>query len=318
MTERLGPSDDLPSISYDGRKSMRTHARDFGELCSSFQSIAIRTWHRMHNNLTTPISLREDGITAMNLQDLYNLHSSQVLIVDFSPYIESHRTSADWEWWFLQPHNYFGAAVQAKCLKSDNSYEIGYVPLNGYPQIRRLLDYSQKNALTPLYCFYNWWGTPPVMGYWPCGSFSYQDDLWGCSLSDGIVVYQLYRQGKNGIGDIYPLTMPWHCIACCPEYHAGSLDRSGKGYATRGASVAEVMREMIRSVPDSDDSAENYYPNFLWPRIVPELPERIQVVRRLALAREPISPDRVSEYFGKFPPRYVVLQGSDEPTSREE
>src|SRR5688572_2436382 len=124
----------------------------------------------MYTNFTTPIRLREDGITSLNLQDIFLLLKGQVIVIDFSPHVESSSTGADWEWWFLGKSNVFGAAVQAKCLSNNGDYDIGYIPKNGYPQIERLLDYCVANALSPMYCFYNWWSAAPSPTVWPCGS----------------------------------------------------------------------------------------------------------------------------------------------------
>jgi len=140
---------------------VRGHLHQFSGLCIAFQHMATRTWHRVRNNHTTGITLREDGITALNLQDLYKLQSQEFTVFDSTPHVESSTTGADWEWWFIQSGKHIGAAVQAKILTTTQDYDIAYVPKNGYPQIRRLLDYSKSNGLTPMYCFYNRWHVPP-------------------------------------------------------------------------------------------------------------------------------------------------------------
>jgi hypothetical protein len=75
----------------------------------------------------TGIWLREDAITALNLQDLWKFRSSGLTVVDFSPYFESTTTGADWEWWFIDAQGSFGAAVQAKSLRNGR-YDFGYTP----------------------------------------------------------------------------------------------------------------------------------------------------------------------------------------------
>src|SRR5258708_2500989 len=96
-------------------------------LCLVLRVLAERTWHRMGQSVSSGIWLREDAYTAINLQDLFEFHGRELLIVDFSPHIESNVTGADWEWWFLDRDGAFGAAVQAKCLRAGH-YDLGYTP----------------------------------------------------------------------------------------------------------------------------------------------------------------------------------------------
>lgn len=194
--------------------------------CSTFHALAIRTWHRMHANLTTPIWLREDGITSLNLQDIYLLLRKQVLVIDFSPYVESHKTGADWEWWFLGHKSVFGAAVQAKCLSPKNTYDVGYIPSYGYPQIDRLLDYSLANSLAPLYCFYNWWNPTNAPQQWPCRSYPQQEELWGCALADGWTIYQHHLANQYSAGALTTDCEPWHCIVCCDPVSTDPSERA--------------------------------------------------------------------------------------------
>lgn len=285
---------------------MRKYPQNYNALCIAFQHMATRTWHRIRNNHTTPISIREDGITALNLQDLYHLQSQDFTVIDFSPHVESTPTGADWEWWFMQPGLHFGAAVQAKALSKAQEYDIAYIPNNGYPQIRRLLDYSKANGLTPMYCFYNWWQIQPIK-HWPCGSFVEQEDLWGCALADGYNVWKLHQRNKHALSDLHKYTMPWHCIVCCPGYVHGGPE----GPSTRAFGIACVLRlqrpeEDRQEVPDKLDE----YPEFSEPRIVEELPERISVLRQYAQSHEEIGPDMIFKLFGETPPKQVILQGT--------
>lgn len=282
------------------------HSHNFSALCIAFQHIAVRTWHRIRRNHTTPISVREDGLTAINLQDLYHLRSQDFTVVDFSPHVESSTTGADWEWWFMQPGRHFGAAVQAKALTAAQDYDIPYVPKNGYPQIRRLLDYSKSKGLAPMYCFYNWWKEPPVR-YWPCGSFVEQDDLWGCALADGLNVWRLHQHQQHSLADIHKYTMPWHCIVCCP----GHVHGRPEGPGTRATGIARVLRRQ-RPYDETFESpqSKDEYAEFPEPTIVEELPERISVLHRFAQANERIAGDLIHELFGKTPPKHVIMQGT--------
>ncbi len=286
---------------------MQRGPRNFCNLCDAFQHMAKSAWCLVHRNHTTPISIREDGITALNLQGLYLLQSQDFTVFDFSPHVESSTTGADWEWWFMQPGRNFGAAVQAKALSRNQEYDISYIPKKGYPQIKRLLDYSKTNALTPMYCFYNWWPTPPFQ-HWPCQSISEQNDLWGCALADGYVIWKLYRSGRYSLSDVHRLTMPWHCIVCCPGHNYGGAPT---GPGTRAAGIARVLRTReIEEIPIEQSQEKEEYSEFPQPEIVTELPERISALRTLVGSREGISSDMVFELFGEYPPQRVILQGN--------
>jgi hypothetical protein len=284
------------------------YSRQASALCAAFQHMATRTWHRIYNNHNTPISIREDGITALNLQDLYNFQSQEFSVVDFSPHVESSTTGADWEWWFMQPGRYFGAAVQAKALTVSQSYDIAYVPTNGYPQIRRLLDYSINSGVAPMYCFYNWWQIPPTQ-HWPCGSFVEQEDLWGCALADGLQVWKLHRQNRHTLVDLHKYTMPWHCIVCCSGHVVGGPE----GPSTRAFGISRVLRSQQPLDEHTGQADEpDVYAQFPEPQIVQELPERIAVLRRYVHSHETIGRDMILKLFGKTPPAKVVLIGNPE------
>ncbi len=287
---------------------MRQNTQKYSALCIAFQHIAARTWNRVRSNHTTPILVREDGLTALNLQDLYQLQLKEFTVIDFTPYLESNTTGADWEWWFMQPGRYFGAAVQAKTLTAAHNYDIGYLPRNGYPQIRRLLDYSNNNNLTPMYCFYNWWQVPPTIP-WPCHSFVKQEDLWGCALADGINVWKLYLRNRYSLADLNRYTMPWHCIVCCP----GHVDGGPSGPSTRASGIARVLRHQS-SIDEllEPENVQGDYMEFPEPRTVEKLPERITVLRKHAESHERIGRDLILDLFGETPPSRVIIQGTPE------
>ena len=96
--------------------------------CKTFQTLSAQTWQLMRNNFNTPISIREDAITSLNLQHIYNSLGGLVSVFEFSPYDESRISGADWEWWFIGQTGVFGAAVQAKRLHTNQKYDVGYIP----------------------------------------------------------------------------------------------------------------------------------------------------------------------------------------------
>lgn len=292
---------------------MRTRPHNFDALCIAFQYMATRTWHRIHNNHTTPIAIREDGITALNLQDLYQLRSREFTVFDFSPHVESWNTGADWEWWFMQPGKNFGAAVQAKTLSPAQDYAIAYRSgRSRYPQICRLRDYSKAKGLTPMYCFYNWWPVPPIK-HWPCDSIIKQEDLWGCALADGHNVWRLHQQQRYSLKDLHPYTMPWHCIVCCPAHGLGSP----VGPGTRAVGIAKFLRQQRPNgeLPESSHDQDDYH-EWPEPQLVKKLPERIKELLRFKQSHKRIESEMIFKFFGKTPPRWVILQGTPEKEQR--
>ena len=280
---------------------MNKNNTKYNPLCEEFQKISKRTWNIMHNNLTLPIAVREDGITALNLQDLIKIKSNKIRIFDFTPQIESSQTGADWEWWFIQPGYCFGTAVQAKRLSKKSVYDVGYKKGS---QIKLLLNYCKSNNITPMYCFYSWWNRPPYK-HWPCGSYLEHNYLWGCSLADGYAIWKLHLQKKHKLSDIHKYTMPWHCIACCPKH----IDGGPIGTATRAAGISVALRDNILYELDSKEfPKDDEFPDYDLPQVRQSLPDRISAL--LELSEEDLNYDFIRHYFGEYPPAHIVLQGN--------
>jgi hypothetical protein len=258
------------------------------QLCLTLQALAERTWGRMFKNQSTGITLREDGITALNLQDLATFNQATLTVVDFSPWLESRETGADWEWWFVDQQGAFGAAVQAKSL-SDCTYGIDFVPNGGTTQIDRLMQYCKTNRVHPQYVFYNFWSKPQA-ATWPCPTISHHEPLWGCTIADGHAVYRLHKSGRSTLPHILPISLPWHCLTCCPPAQSPGVGQAA--YA-----VASVLHNVgTAEAVDSDN----------FPVLSAGLPERV----RTALAAS-ATPDRnprdALAAWGDFPPRALVL-----------
>ncbi len=282
----------------------REHDPGHSGLCVAFHHLATRTWERMENNFKTPIRLREDGITSMNLQDLYYLQSTAFTFVDFTPFVESRVTGADWEWWFQQSGSAFGAAVQAKCLQKDGSYNIEYVPPGTKkPQIERLLRYCRDYGVYPMYCFYNWWQQNPVPGYWPCGSFGHQEDRWGCAIADGTVIWRLHRQGHHDVHSLHKSSLPWHCIVCCPSHYSAGAPGPG----TRAAGILQFLQAQGPGVSIREEQSDEEREPLPGPHTVEHVPERISALLETVQSGREISAEFVREFFGDAPPRRVVV-----------
>jgi predicted nucleic acid-binding Zn-ribbon protein len=260
----------------------------------------------MKKNRTTSIYLREDGITAINLQELYQYNSDKFLVFDFTPHKENKVTGADWEWWWLQGGESFGAAVQAKSLKPDYTYDIGATDRSGHPQIERLLNYSLHYHVTPFYCLYNYWNaTPSSLLSWPCQSFLSRPELWGCALIDGFRAWNLHLLKRYALADILPLCMPWHCIACCP----GIFSSDQVGIATRACGIAKYLRLSRRDATDTDNApVDDEYGDFFEPNTQDQPPQRIRQLIDAVENGDGISRELVNDLWDEQPPDYVLVQ----------
>lgn len=214
----------LPSIK---------HMNPNSTLCTAFQERARETWDFIQGNTQTPVTVHEESITEINLQRLSRVSSHDLIVIPFTKKQESRVTGADWEWWFIDGRLTFGAAVQAKRLRADNTYDIGYTPKNQTKlQIETLLEYAGLHSLSPLYALYNFWIQQPTSPSkrWPCGSVKSDHSLYGCSVVSAQTAQQLLSQKKTGLLDLFPFMHPWHCLACCPHLFAqqgGHLDPGG-------------------------------------------------------------------------------------------
>ena len=87
-------------------------------------------------------------------------------------------SGADIEWWIeISPKRYIGLNIQAKKRYKDSieydkiDHKIG--KRKPTPQIDRLIQYSKKRGMIPLYCFYNFVGNT-IRNSW---TFSFAEDI---------------------------------------------------------------------------------------------------------------------------------------------
>ncbi|MCW5318833.1 hypothetical protein GTQ43_35840 [Nostoc sp. KVJ3] len=276
----------------------------FDSLCSTFQLQAARTWSLVKNNHNTSVHLREDGITALNLQELYQFNSNRFLVFDFTTKKENAITGADWEWWFIQQNSFFGTVVQAKVLLRNLIYSINQSDTNGYPQIQRLLNYAIHYQVTPLYCFYNYWIPGTQSPNWFCHSFGNRSELWGCTLADALNTLLLHQRKRHSVKDLLPISVPWHCVACCPGIYSDEL----QGIATRACGFAQALRQRLFEVPEERDFRENIsdLPKINTKR---QLPPRIRSLISALQSGHGITRELINDLWSETPPDYVVLQG---------
>lgn len=274
-------------------------------LCLAFRIISERTWHKLRNNHISTIKISEETITEINLQDLDLLRLPYFHVIDFSKYVESNETGADWEWWFVQKDMCFGMAVQAKKInEKDNSYSIDYKPKSGPHQIERLLDYSKKMNLSPLYCFYNYWDLIDKYDtFWPCPTIEYKKESWGCSIAHGLVIYKLFKMNKKYLNDILPISHPLHCLACCPGLW---YDKSkSKSFANRAIGIATQLYEHHTSF----DIPLDNYSSYKEPYPTKELPERIAKILGKIRTDEPITDGFIHDFWPEQKPKSLVIIG---------
>lgn len=262
-------------------------------LCTTFKTVATQTWGLMRLNASTKILLREDGITALNLQQLVHLHPYDILIEDFTPIEESSTTGADWEWWIFGDNCVYGAAVQAKRL-DNNRYDIGYVPKNGYPQIDRLLDYCSGNNISPMYCFYNWWPDGSIPLHWACGATPVPANLLGCTLADGWGINFHHLSGIYDAVSLARLSEPWSWMVCGPN---------SEDPAHRALRVNSYLADITSQIAVAGMVADRPRPK---PVIHLHLPEYVAEAWGLASSgrrRE------AAERMGEYAPKRIVLSG---------
>ena len=276
-----------------------------GSLCTVFQVLAERTAFRHRRSHETGVWLREDGYTALNLQDLWSFRSAGLTIIDFSPFVESRETGADWEWWFEDNSGAFGAAVQAKCLK-DGRFDFGYKSKGGSPQMQRLLDYcAHMGDLSPQYCLYSGLSDAELLAIsWSCPSFPSSASAWGCSLLDGIVAAQLLGSGRTELQYVLSRSWPWQCIACC-----NSGAQSPVGMATRAFSLGQRLRAQSDGGNAAFDvSADQDSPAALAPSMQPALPNRIARLLDSTGISQLSRGQLLDEWRGELPRAVVVVR----------
>lgn len=274
-------------------------------LCTAFQVLAERTAFRHRRSLETGVWLREDGHTALNLQDLWAFRSVGLTILDFSPFTESRETGADWEWWFEDGNDAFGAAVQAKCLK-DGTYDFGYVSRSGTAQLQRLLDYCAKQGdLTPQYCLYSGLSDVDALApTWSCLSYPVSPAAWGCALLDGVVAAQLYASGVTGWKDVLAHALPWQCIACCP-----GGGPSAQGVSKRALDVSTRLRGLGDPARTSDGGASARIISM--PSLRRGLPQRVAQLLNANARPQDIRVLALDLWKGELPGAVVVVRGQN-------
>lgn len=295
-------------------------------ICKTSKNLSKRTWLRLKKNFETGITLREDGITAINLQDLYR-YSPNLTIIDFSPHMESKVSGADWEWWFVKPGSFFGTAVQAKCLKN-GTYDISYRPKSNSAtpaiikplQIETLLNYAKKWDLTPQYCFYNYFTDAVfatleiklISSYWvgqippKLLDFPRYVKSFGCSIIHAEAVWQAYQGQFSSVFNLLDMMIPWEKMFCCENsesvIHPFNLSRKLRILGIRKFTSRTIAG--IRKPPIQTSK----------PTIHNKLPERVKrIINKVKVAKNNsqinyLAESLIDEWDGELP-KYLIIQG---------
>ncbi len=250
-------------------------------LCRAFRSRARATWRLVRRGQRVGVRLAEDTLTNLLLVGLSAFNGPTYHIRAHSTKRES-LTGTDWEMWFgNQGGPWLGVRIQAKAidLSATNFPHLHYRG-KGAPlfQCDTLIKdaLSQYPPVLPLYVLYTYVPTG-INRPWPCGSFRPDSEQYGCSLVSPFVVRSLRLAGtRDALADLQPHLSPWHCLACCRNYGAGSLAQRALAYLngtliesdrrTRNLSPADPTADSEGSLGtgDLEQLAGGYFEHRLW------------------------------------------------------
>lgn len=240
-------------------------------ICSTLGFLSRRTWTDLSDGMTHRLELNEESITDYLLLELQRRHPG-VTTVKFTKIQESHRSGADWQWWFGSNGRWFGMRVQAKRLNTRRMrYDhLGYRTSPKHPrQIDRLIGDALANGLAPLYCFYNRVLHTPG---WPCDCCNPFHEHLGCTIADARHVDLLLSQNATGFDDISLVSTPLMCLVC-----GGGTNRRALPDRARDAigQLARYARDRVADIGRPEDSA---WDDFDLPEVQDELPESVQLL----------------------------------------
>jgi hypothetical protein len=204
-----------------------TRESPMSNLCKTFQSIARKTWARIGKGRRVQHQLLEDTLSDLACLQLKSKHPSEIITRTFNK-VQEGVTGADWEWWLSDPSRrlWRGLRVQAKVLNvaSGRFEQLHYVTRRGISQIDLLEADAARHRAVPLYALYL--ESPMLLVRknpqgWPCLSYPFTPQLFGCAITSTSAVRSINR--RDGLHDVIPFAHPWHCLVCCNGYGGGSL-----------------------------------------------------------------------------------------------
>lgn len=188
---------------------------------TSFLVKSIETWDRIALEKKIKISIGEETITDINLQDLQLANWGEISTQKFNRSEESEN-GADWEWWFVSAGKSFGLRIQAKKLDINK----GIYPKidrhigddNTKPrQIDLLINCALKNKpkLLPIYVFYSYFENISEGFKNKCNlSDKLPDSSLGCTFLPAEILKNNYDLSKITPQLISDKVYPWHCLFC--------------------------------------------------------------------------------------------------------
>jgi hypothetical protein len=115
------------AIKRRNAKKAKSKAKAARTLCASFQRLSECIWDDLEAATRATLQRDEETITNDLLLDLWRLHPSDVIIVQFNKPQEA-RTGADWLWTLTDGTTWFSMLVQAKRLyqKTERYEKLGH------------------------------------------------------------------------------------------------------------------------------------------------------------------------------------------------
>lgn len=223
----------------------------YQHLCASFQRLSECIWDDLEAATRATLQRDEETITNDLLLDLWRLHPSDVIIVQFKKPQEA-RTGADWLWTLTDGTTWFSMLVQAKRLyqKTERYEKLGHSVGNPpREQIDILINTATHLRVSPAYIFYNFTNTQPSAPrvHWNCGSFPRTDRLFGCSVAEASAVKSILSSAGDGLSSISTVSFPFHCLACCPV--------RGPSLPTTAHGVLNTSRQIVLPMTDPGDTS---------------------------------------------------------------
>lgn len=257
-------------------------------LCQSFSDQAIYTWERLEKEKITSISIGEETLTDINLQDIQMQNPYHIKTQKFNRRQEA-KNGADWEWWFCSENMGFGVRVQAKKLDLKSNTYLG---INKETRSRKQIDIFIDEAidsqyhLYPLYVFYNYFDSSMKYIYWKNKSYPKIIERFGCSILPAYILKNLlYFTDEIGIALLANIMLPWDELVCYgstqSQYRESLPYRVQKllvSYTKMNRDLEESIRRYAEIISDFDiefSYRSNFNEEFFSVRPIPDYINKI-------------------------------------------
>jgi hypothetical protein len=216
------------------------------KLCSSFRREAGAVWNRMQTAAKLGISLSEETVTELTINNLAVEHKQKNFRVDLATKHAESKHGADWEWWFTKGNQGICFRVQAKRLYPNGTYNSLIYPKSKgipYKQLDKLVQAASADGHEALYCFYNFPHAHITQTNTnPCHHDYRRPSFWGCTLA---FPHEVKAKGSNSIVALQPIMFPWHVLVCGTSAARSLPDSANDFVGRRGRS-----RLPLRDIPD--------------------------------------------------------------------